>query len=383
MRYLHGGRRKQSPFAGAFSQWPREESNLRTRIRSPSLYPLSYGARLTKEGGGWDSNPRPPGPQPGALPTELPPPCEAQDSDASPQPRRPGDAQRKAAAANAPGRIRTSDPRLRRPPLCPLSYRRLRGKGIRPPFTLDHTSCYHPEPEGSAGEAALPGGELTRARRFSARAWAEGDTRRPQTQVRARGLRRRAFPAKRRTSQPRESAAFAWTQLATDAEIGGDDRDLTPAECARSGGDVDCGQADLSPARGEHVLPVLGAIQPHVEGLGCVDVRRRPEQVLADGPEAPVRHRIEAGDPAAKGGAVHRAVAEVAANRHLGRVLTRRGAQPRGEAERNEPVLAAQRVHAVEHALLEHTRCSCRLVGGRACCGRNGPQPDDRDCESD
>src|SRR6266508_2395917 len=80
MRYLHGGRRKQSPFAGAFSQWPREESNLRTRIRSPSLYPLSYGARLTKEGGGWDSNPRPPGPQPGALPTELPPPCSSQDS---------------------------------------------------------------------------------------------------------------------------------------------------------------------------------------------------------------------------------------------------------------------------------------------------------------
>src|SRR5580765_7555263 len=26
------------------------------------------------EGGGGDSNPRPPGPQPGALPTELPPP---------------------------------------------------------------------------------------------------------------------------------------------------------------------------------------------------------------------------------------------------------------------------------------------------------------------
>jgi hypothetical protein len=27
-------------------------------------------------------------------------------------------------APNAPGRIRTCDPRLRRPPLCPLSYRR-------------------------------------------------------------------------------------------------------------------------------------------------------------------------------------------------------------------------------------------------------------------
>jgi hypothetical protein len=25
-------------------EWPREESNLRTRIRSPLLYPLSYGA---------------------------------------------------------------------------------------------------------------------------------------------------------------------------------------------------------------------------------------------------------------------------------------------------------------------------------------------------
>jgi Sortase domain len=28
-----------------FARWPREESNLRTRIRSPLLYPLSYGAR--------------------------------------------------------------------------------------------------------------------------------------------------------------------------------------------------------------------------------------------------------------------------------------------------------------------------------------------------
>src|SRR5206468_4128531 len=37
----------------------------------PSLGPSS-GRGF--EGGGWDSNPRPPGPQPGALPTELPPP---------------------------------------------------------------------------------------------------------------------------------------------------------------------------------------------------------------------------------------------------------------------------------------------------------------------
>src|SRR2546425_7317941 len=31
-------------------------------------------AARCSRGGGWDSNPRPPGPQPGALPTELPPP---------------------------------------------------------------------------------------------------------------------------------------------------------------------------------------------------------------------------------------------------------------------------------------------------------------------
>ena len=34
-----------SPFlAGRGSEWPREESNLRTQIRSLPLYPLSYGA---------------------------------------------------------------------------------------------------------------------------------------------------------------------------------------------------------------------------------------------------------------------------------------------------------------------------------------------------
>ena len=35
-------------------------------------------------GGGGDSNPRPPGPQPGALPTELPPPRTGQSSPGRP-----------------------------------------------------------------------------------------------------------------------------------------------------------------------------------------------------------------------------------------------------------------------------------------------------------
>jgi hypothetical protein len=61
------------------AEWPREESNLRTQLRRLPLYPLSYGA-LLRRGGGGDSNPRPPGPQPGALPTELPPPRPEQSS---------------------------------------------------------------------------------------------------------------------------------------------------------------------------------------------------------------------------------------------------------------------------------------------------------------
>ena len=34
------------------AEWPREESNLRARIRSPSLYPLSYGAGSASVTGG-------------------------------------------------------------------------------------------------------------------------------------------------------------------------------------------------------------------------------------------------------------------------------------------------------------------------------------------
>src|SRR3954470_25033072 len=64
--------------------WPREESNLRTRIRSPLLYPLSYGAsRQVCHGrasypvlarGGGSSVGRAPGCGPGGRGFESPPP---------------------------------------------------------------------------------------------------------------------------------------------------------------------------------------------------------------------------------------------------------------------------------------------------------------------
>jgi hypothetical protein len=41
------------------------------------------GQQVIREGERWDSNPRPPGPQPGALPTELRPPREAESTIAA------------------------------------------------------------------------------------------------------------------------------------------------------------------------------------------------------------------------------------------------------------------------------------------------------------
>ena len=120
--------RSVRPVASAANEWPREESNLRTQIRSLPLYPLSYGADRRKccrisvelvsavpargsEGGGGDSNPRPPGPQPGALPAELPPPRTTKDSRA---PR----AARPALVVSRRG-VRAAPPASRTPPLRP------------------------------------------------------------------------------------------------------------------------------------------------------------------------------------------------------------------------------------------------------------------------
>src|SRR5213592_2944097 len=64
-----------------------------------------------------------------------------------------------------------------------------------------------PRPEPSAGEAALRGGELMRGGDAQHRRAARRTP--PAVFHRARGPRPRAFSAKRRTSQPRESAAFA------------------------------------------------------------------------------------------------------------------------------------------------------------------------------
>lgn len=43
--------------------------------RTPRRWRAPLFPTLTLRGDWWDSNPRPPEPQPGALPTELQPPC--------------------------------------------------------------------------------------------------------------------------------------------------------------------------------------------------------------------------------------------------------------------------------------------------------------------
>ena len=113
-------------------EWPREESNLRTRIRSPSLYPLSYGAPLAR-GGGRDLNPRPPGPQPGALPTELPPPRVTKDSFGL---RLLVGLRGGRALGRASSRGRTA--RLRPPRLLPGRLDSMRARGLEPPRAFAH-----------------------------------------------------------------------------------------------------------------------------------------------------------------------------------------------------------------------------------------------------
>jgi hypothetical protein len=99
-------------------------------------------------GGRWDSNPRRPESQSGALPAELRPPSSEQTGSALAQPS-PSSSQRRPnrrlqllphllRTDGAPGRARTCDPRLRRPVLYPAELRahvssasRLRWSGRR------------------------------------------------------------------------------------------------------------------------------------------------------------------------------------------------------------------------------------------------------------
>src|SRR4051812_29383196 len=81
--------------------------------------------------------------------------------------------------------------------------------------------------------------------------------------------------------------------LRTKAEIGGDDRHLAAAVNARGVGGMHGTEANLAPAAVEQVRPVLRAVHPEVQRTAGVDVRRRPEDVLAGGPPAVAAVAVE------------------------------------------------------------------------------------------
>ena len=91
-----------------------------------------------KWGGRWDSNPRRPESQSGALPAELRPPSSTnhtclvarQVEPAIPTSSRFAASRLPHRAGGAPGRTRTCDPRLRRPVLYPAELRAQAAQGV-------------------------------------------------------------------------------------------------------------------------------------------------------------------------------------------------------------------------------------------------------------
>ena len=122
---------------------------------------------------------------------------------------------------------------------------------------------------------------------------------------------------------------------------------------ARSARGVHGGEADFAPARVEQVRSVRRAGEPELERLDGADVRRAPEEVLADGPASEAARGIEVREPLGERSAVGGAVAEVALLRHRGRVSGGGGGQRRRQPQACKPPAHAQHVHLVDERGLQ------------------------------
>src|SRR4051812_1616813 len=109
--------------------------------------------------------------------------------------------------------------------------------------------------------------------------------------------------------------------LAADAEVAGDEDDLATRVDARGGVVTEGRAADLAPILGEDVLAVAGARHPGLHRLVDREVRRRPDDVLADGPVAGVALCVVAIEALPEGAPVGRLVGEEAHLGHGVRVL--------------------------------------------------------------
>src|SRR6185295_5528201 len=190
-------------------------------------------------------------------------------------------------------------------------------------------------------------------------------------------------PTRGKSSWPRAARPDLPRPLAPDAEIGGHDRDLASAVRAGCRRDVDCREADLTPASSQQDLAMFGAVQPHVERTDCVDVRGRPKEVLPDRPVVLPGDRVVAGDALVEGRSVRGVVTEVTALRHLGRVLARGRCELRGEPQRRKLVVVTEAVDVREHAPLERAQRACGLLTRRTRGGGDGPQRYDRGNEGE
>lgn len=143
------------------------------------------------------SNPRPPGPQPGALPAELRPPSESQITGngayvAARSPRHrvgPAGTGRATALSGTPGWIRTTDLRIRRPLLYPAE---LQGRGPEPyrvrAVSVGRQPRLRPPRCGSVRKIASHHGALMPNPRVSSWKWWRMCSSRSSCPARVRGL---------------------------------------------------------------------------------------------------------------------------------------------------------------------------------------------------
>jgi hypothetical protein len=162
-----------------------------------------------------------------------------------------------------------------------------------------------------------------------------------------------------------------------NAEIGGDHRHGPAAVGARSRVGVDRRDADLAPARGEDVVPVLRARHPELERLHGADLGRRPEEVLADRPAAVRRRPDVCRQPLPERRAVLGVVREVPVDEHLGRMSLRGRTERAVELERHQAVRRPNGVQLDEDAEIQRlqARLSRRLVPRER--RRNGDKGDE------
>jgi len=156
--------------------------------------------------------------------------------------------------------------------------------------------------------------------------------------------------------------------LAADAEVRGDDRDAPTAIDARSAGDANSRDPDLTPLARKQVRQMRRTRDPPLHRTPGAQTRRGPDEVLARRPVRVAARRIEVPNALPALHAAGRGMTEVAEPTHLERVPARRPVERRRLTQRDAAVPGAKPVDRGEHlpiqrleARLRATRRECRV----------------------